>query len=108
MPTSSQKQNTIATLPAMTMPNMLKQNNAAIDNATAQSSAAEMTSTRYRYFLAFNPIEQRYEVTRPGPDADARGCLLERTWRGKEPLQLPSGETPGHHRIKEEPANVVR
>jgi fumarylacetoacetase len=28
-----------------------------------------------------------------GPAADQRGCLLERTWRGKEPLQLPSGET---------------
>ena len=37
--------------------NMLKQNNAAIDNATAQSSAAEMTSPRYRFFLAFNPLE---------------------------------------------------
>ena len=38
--------------------NMLKQNNAAIDNVTAQSSAAEMTSPRYRYFLAFNPVEK--------------------------------------------------
>lgn len=28
-----------------------------------------------------------------GPTPDSRGCLLERTWRGKEPLQLPSGET---------------
>lgn len=27
-----------------------------------------------------------------GPDKDSRGCLLERTWRGTEPLQLPSGE----------------
>jgi fumarylacetoacetase len=27
-----------------------------------------------------------------GPTPDARGCLLERTWRGKEPLELPSGE----------------
>ncbi|ALW84304.1 hypothetical protein AUC43_03840 [Hymenobacter sedentarius] len=38
--------------------NMLKQNNAAIDNAAAQSSAAELTSPRYRYFLAFNPLEK--------------------------------------------------
>ncbi|GAB3330942.1 alpha/beta fold hydrolase [Hymenobacter humi] len=45
--------------------NMLKQNNAAIDNATAQSSAAEMTSTRYRYFLAFNPIEKLVLVRCP-------------------------------------------
>ena len=45
--------------------NMLKQNNAAIDNVTAQSSAAEMTSGRYRYFLAFNPIEKLTAVNCP-------------------------------------------
>jgi fumarylacetoacetase len=28
-----------------------------------------------------------------GPSPESRGCLLERTWRGKEPLTLPSGET---------------
>ncbi len=28
-----------------------------------------------------------------GRDPGQRGCLLERTWRGKEPLTLPSGET---------------
>jgi fumarylacetoacetase len=27
-----------------------------------------------------------------GPEKENRGCLLERTWRGTEPLQLPSGE----------------
>jgi fumarylacetoacetase len=27
-----------------------------------------------------------------GPEPDNRGCLLERTWRGKEPLALPDGE----------------
>ena len=27
-----------------------------------------------------------------GPDKDSRGCLLELTWRGTEPLRLPSGE----------------
>jgi fumarylacetoacetase len=26
-----------------------------------------------------------------GPTADSRGCLLERTWRGREPLTLPDG-----------------
>ena len=45
--------------------NMLKQNNAAIDNATAQASAAEMTSARYRYFLAFNPVEKLTAVSCP-------------------------------------------
>ena len=28
-----------------------------------------------------------------GPEKDSRGCLLELTWRGAEPLALPSGET---------------
>jgi fumarylacetoacetase len=28
-----------------------------------------------------------------GPDKENRGCLLERTWCGTEPLQLPTGET---------------
>jgi fumarylacetoacetase len=28
-----------------------------------------------------------------GPAPEARGCLLERTWRGSEPLALPGGET---------------
>lgn len=27
-----------------------------------------------------------------GPSKDSRGCLLELTWRGAEPLRLPSGE----------------
>jgi fumarylacetoacetase len=28
-----------------------------------------------------------------GRSDDSRGCLLERTWRGTEPLMLPSGES---------------
>jgi fumarylacetoacetase len=28
-----------------------------------------------------------------GTTKESRGCLLERTWRGTEPLQLPSAET---------------
>ncbi len=28
-----------------------------------------------------------------GPVPESRACLLERTWRGTEPLQLPTGET---------------
>jgi fumarylacetoacetase len=27
-----------------------------------------------------------------GESRDSAGCLLERTWRGTEPLSLPSGE----------------
>jgi fumarylacetoacetase len=28
-----------------------------------------------------------------GTEKDSRGCLLELTWRGAEPLTLPGGET---------------
>ena len=28
-----------------------------------------------------------------GPTKESRGCLLERTWRGTQPLDLPTGET---------------
>lgn len=28
-----------------------------------------------------------------GPSKDARGCLLELTWRGSEPIVLPTGES---------------
>jgi fumarylacetoacetase len=28
-----------------------------------------------------------------GATKESRGCLLERTWRGTEPLALPSGES---------------
>ncbi|MGH7619149.1 MAG: fumarylacetoacetase [Gemmatimonadaceae bacterium] len=28
-----------------------------------------------------------------GPSEESRGCLLERTWRGTKPLELPTGET---------------
>ena len=27
-----------------------------------------------------------------GPERESRGCLLELTWRGAEPVRLPSGE----------------
>jgi fumarylacetoacetase len=27
-----------------------------------------------------------------GPEPESRGCLLERTWRGSDPLELPTGE----------------
>ena len=45
--------------------NMLKQNNAALDNATAQASATEMVSPRYRYYLTFNPAEALPRVACP-------------------------------------------
>ena len=28
-----------------------------------------------------------------GPEEESRGCLLERTWRGQHPIELPDGTT---------------
>ena len=45
--------------------NMLRQNNTALDEATAQASAAEMVSPRYRTYLTFNPVENMAQVACP-------------------------------------------
>jgi fumarylacetoacetase len=39
------------------------------------------------------PADLLASGTVSGPAKESRGCLLERTWRGTEPLQLPTGET---------------
>lgn len=39
-----------------------------------------------------NPGDLIASGTVSGTDKDSRGCLLELTWRGTEPLTLPSGE----------------
>ncbi len=39
-----------------------------------------------------NPGDLLGSGTVSGPTRDARGCLLELTWRGSEPVQLPTGE----------------
>jgi len=39
-----------------------------------------------------NPGDLMASGTISGPDKDSRGCLLELTWRGTEPIQLPGGE----------------
>ena len=39
-----------------------------------------------------------------GPTKDSRGCLLERTWKGTEPLELPGGE---QRRFLEEGDEVI-
>ena len=40
----------------------------------------------------FEPGDLIASGTISGPAKESRGCLLERTWRGTEPLELPSGE----------------
>lgn len=39
------------------------------------------------------PGDMMASGTVSGPDKTARGCLLELTWRGSEPVSLPNGET---------------
>lgn len=39
----------------------------------------------------FNPGDLLASGTISGESPDSRGCLLERTWRGTEPLKLPDG-----------------
>jgi fumarylacetoacetase len=40
----------------------------------------------------FAPGDLIASGTVSGPEKESRGCLLERTWRGTEPLELPTGE----------------
>ena len=40
-----------------------------------------------------NPGDLFASGTVSGPERENRGCLLELTWRGAEPLTLPTGET---------------
>src|SRR6266481_4456202 len=39
------------------------------------------------------PDDLLASVTISGPTEESRGCMLELTWRGANPLKLPSGET---------------
>ena len=39
------------------------------------------------------PGDMMASGTVSGPVKDSRGCLLELTWRGSEPITLPTGET---------------
>ena len=40
----------------------------------------------------FEPGDLIASGTISGPDKESHGCLLERAWRGSEPLELPNGE----------------
>jgi fumarylacetoacetase len=41
---------------------------------------------------AIRPGDLVASGTISGPDKENRGCLLELTWRGTEPVRLPNGE----------------
>jgi fumarylacetoacetase len=40
---------------------------------------------------AMRPGDMLGSGTVSGPSKESRGCMLERTWRGTEPLALPDG-----------------
>jgi fumarylacetoacetase len=56
-------------------------------------TAAQMLTHHASNGCNLRPGDLLASGTVSGPERDARGCLLELTWRGAEPLQLPTGET---------------
>ncbi|MEM9558291.1 MAG: fumarylacetoacetase [Acidobacteriota bacterium] len=55
-------------------------------------TAAQMTSHHASNGCNLRPGDLAASGTVSGPDKDNRGCLLELTWRGAEPITLPTGE----------------
>jgi fumarylacetoacetase len=56
-------------------------------------TAAQMLTHHASNGCNLRPGDLLASGTVSGPTKESRGCLLERTWRGTEPLQLPTGET---------------
>ncbi|MFZ2493420.1 MAG: fumarylacetoacetase [Thermoanaerobaculia bacterium] len=56
-------------------------------------SAGQMVAHHASNGCNLQPGDLLASGTVSGPAKDSRGCLLELTWRGTEPLELPSGET---------------
>jgi fumarylacetoacetase len=54
---------------------------------------AQMVSHHASNGCNLRPGDLLASGTVSGAEPGSRGCLLERTWRGTEPLELPSGET---------------
>jgi fumarylacetoacetase len=55
-------------------------------------SVAQMVTHHASNGCDLRPGDLLGSGTVSGPTPESRGCLLERTWRGKEPLKLPTGE----------------
>ncbi|MEM8993242.1 MAG: fumarylacetoacetase [Acidobacteriota bacterium] len=55
-------------------------------------TAAQMATHHGSNGCNMQPGDLLASGTVSGPDKGSRGCLLEITWRGAEPVQLPSGE----------------
>ncbi len=56
-------------------------------------TAAQMLTHHTSNGCNLSPGDLFASGTISGPSKDSRGCLLELTWRGAEPIALPSGET---------------
>lgn len=56
-------------------------------------TVAQMLTHHASNGCAMRPGDMFASGTVSGVSKDSRGCLLERTWRGSEPLELPTGET---------------
>ncbi len=56
-------------------------------------TAAQMLTHHASNGCNLRPGDLLASGTVSGTTKDSRGCLLERTWRGTEPLRLPTGET---------------
>lgn len=56
-------------------------------------TAAQMLTHHASNGCNLRPGDLLGSGTVSGPEKDERGCLLELTWRGAEPLELPSGES---------------
>jgi len=55
-------------------------------------TAAQMLAHHTSTGCNMRPGDLFASGTVSGPDEESRGCLLERTWRGSQPLSLPTGE----------------
>ena len=75
-------------------------------SSPAERTVITRTNSRFLYWTMFQqlahhtvngcnlrPGDLLASGTISGPTLESRGCLLERTWRGTEPLILPGGET---------------
>jgi fumarylacetoacetase len=63
------------------------------DLATMYWTPAQLVAHHTSNGCNLRPGDLLGSGTVSGPEKSERGCLLELTWRGREPLALPSGET---------------
>ena len=81
----------------LTSPRMREQGHPAVRLSQARFAQLYWTAAQLLTHHASNgcnlrPGDLLASGTVSGPDRDNRGCLLELTWGGREPLELPSGE----------------